>query len=526
MQQKIKLYLKTGILLLGVCFLVFNCQKDDGFKEEQNAEIVKNQSFKISKINKERVLSNRIVKEKIETISRNIKQKENHLHNKDVVSSEHGFTINTNQVTYIENNDGTYHSYTFLIEREVETTILENLLLSLQSDGSYKMALLTYNITAQEKEDIANGLSVDVSNKVNSVEINEEGLITDIFSKDEFCTKIIETYCSAGLHPYGYFADGVPCDGYTENTIWESPGCAPGDPGSNNNNDTDNSNNNETDSNTSSGNEQTNNGGSGNPPPNDNENVTGITTSCEGVNCPEELDDCETIKQDLLDLVNNPTIKAHINGFRPGIFSEMNNNYKEDGARFAKTGNNQYVPRYPDERLNNGLDYSPDYEDNEVVSIHIHQQQYYDLDISPNPFFNAPVPSHKDIIELLENVHHISTTNASLSEEVTQIVMTEAGVFAMVIDTQNALNILSALEEQDEIKLKEFKVRFEKKVLGDWKKVNQNAGEVCDAQCLQRTINKFIKFMKKDKIAGNKFKAKVLQAVLNDNNEIIDWICN
>jgi hypothetical protein len=234
--------------------------------------------------------------------------------------------------------------------------------------------------------------------------------------------------------------------------------------------------------------------------------------------------DCNTLKQDLLTLINNPTINSHINGLKDGIFSDIANNYKEDGVRFAKTGNNQYTPRYPNDRLNNGLDYQPDYQDNETVSIHIHQQKFWDITISPNPFFNAPVPSDEDIIELLKNVAHINTTNPNLASEVTQIVMTEAGVFAMIIDTQSALNALTALE--DEKTLNKFKERFDRNVLKKWNKINQNAGEVCDADCLQDTANKFKKFVENNKVAGSKLKAKVLQAIIDENNQITDWICN
>lgn len=233
---------------------------------------------------------------------------------------------------------------------------------------------------------------------------------------------------------------------------------------------------------------------------------------------------CEQQKQRLLNLVNIPTIKNHINGLKNGKFSDASNNYKEDGVRFAKTGINQYAPRYPNERLNSGLDYEPDYKSNEIVSIHIHQQKYWNVEISPNPYFNAPVPSDRDIIELLENVKYIKENSPNLAGEVTQIVMTEAGVFALVIDTQSALDALTAL--QDDKTRDKFETDFKKKVLRKWNKINQNAGETCNANCLESTADRFKNFVKNNKIAGSNLKAKVLQAVIDENNQITDWTCN
>lgn len=141
-------------------------------------------------------------------------------------SSVYDFYINTDYAKYLETADASYHSYTFLVVRSNETEGLENLMVSLQPDGSYKLILFTYTITEEEKTNLLNGTPVDLTNKVSKVEIDDDGLISDIFSKDDYCTKLIETTCSAGLHPYGYFSTGTPCDGYTETVIWSSPGCS------------------------------------------------------------------------------------------------------------------------------------------------------------------------------------------------------------------------------------------------------------------------------------------------------------
>ena len=439
--------------------------------------------------------------------------------------------------------------------------LVENLLLSLQIDGTYKAYLVTYDLTEDEKLQIQNNENIDLSDKTTFTTLQDQEWASSLFARigdNGICHEwiTITPRCTFGGEHSAEDREtgnngGFQCaanfvaEPYTISSFTE---CGNGGGGSFNPtaptgplyDDYGNPY-----SNLGGG----NNGGSTgtNPDPDDNnndgnsndgsqsENDDCLQADANG-NCPGDLTtviirgnddnepDCEEQKQRLLNLVNNQTINSHINSLKDGIFSDSVNNYKEDGVRFAKTGINQYTPRYPNERLNNGLDYTPDYQSNETVSIHIHQQKYWDIAISPNPFFNAPVPSDRDIIELLENVKYINNTNSNLASDVTQIVMTEAGVFALVIDTQSAINTLTALENSEV--LEKFKKKFDKDVLRKWNKINQNAGETCDANCLEDTANKFKSFVKNNKIAGSKLKAKVLQAVIDENDQITDWICN
>ena len=69
-----------------------------------------------------------------------------------VYNEKYNFIINLNKATYIEK--GNYHSYTFPIARKNDK--VENLVFSLQGNGSYKAILLSYNLTKEEIENIAN----------------------------------------------------------------------------------------------------------------------------------------------------------------------------------------------------------------------------------------------------------------------------------------------------------------------------------------------------------------------------------
>src|SRR5690606_35516360 len=117
--------------------------------------------------------------------------------------------------TYMENANGSYHSYTFPVIRDNPSVALENILFSLQADGTYKVSLVSYNLSESEKEALFNGQFVDLTNKASIETIDSQALIDEtLASMDQGnCTTLIITYCSHGNHPEGY-DNGSPCPGY------------------------------------------------------------------------------------------------------------------------------------------------------------------------------------------------------------------------------------------------------------------------------------------------------------------------
>ncbi|MCX8526233.1 hypothetical protein OF897_20155 [Chryseobacterium formosus] len=88
------------------------------------------------------------------------------------VNYANGVSINTKSVIYIENGDN-FHTYTFHIQRQnaPDNAPLENLLLVPETDGSYREFLVTYHLTAQEKEKIKNGEPVNTKGKTKITEL-------------------------------------------------------------------------------------------------------------------------------------------------------------------------------------------------------------------------------------------------------------------------------------------------------------------------------------------------------------------
>jgi hypothetical protein len=137
------------------------------------------------------------------------KIKNSNLQNRLVHSTTYDFYIDTDIATYIENEDGSYHSYTFPIFRDNPTVTLENLLFSLQPDGTYKVSIVSYDISENEKEALLNMQYVDLSNKTSFEVIDGQVLIDEtLASMDMGCSDIIIPYCSCNYHPLGYFANG------------------------------------------------------------------------------------------------------------------------------------------------------------------------------------------------------------------------------------------------------------------------------------------------------------------------------
>lgn len=522
--MKIKHYLKLSLCLFTVMFIVISCEKDSVPTTDETGKesIVKKISLqelnlKLGGISQYKTLTSLFEENR----------KGNKTEQKSLDASDLAW-IMTDEIVMIEREDATF--YTFRIGTQTEQNEFYNFVLGINYDNTLRsMRILEYIPSDSWLEDTSAPFVGEVKSQDNI--FSEEDITNAIAAKSAGqCITGVSGNWECNLGNEGHY-DGHPsCNA---GTSWNyvvtvhygacPPELTTGDDGNDN-----------------TAGQPINTGGTGgsggNVNPNSNFDDDDCVPTIENP-CPDDTTtilppvqndddeiDCDEQKQRLLNLVNNETIKQHINDLKLGIHSDLSGNYKEDGVRFAKTGANQYTPRYPSEKFNAGVDYTPNYQANEVVSVHIHQTKYWNVAQTGTPFFNAPVPSDADIIELMENIKYIKDNNPLLADEVTQIVMTEAGVFAIVMEPDEAIAALNAL--QDSKISKDFSTKFKKKVLSKWKKVNQNAGETCDAECLNDVAEKFKKFMKKLKIGGVKVKPKVLRAVIGNNNQITGWLCD
>jgi len=98
-----------------------------------------------------------------------------------VVQYGNGVSINTDDVVYIENGPN-YHTYTFRIDRQnaPADAPIENLVLTPLPDGSYKELLVTYTLTPAEKQQLRQGLPVNLQGKQKLPNWQKARIITAI----------------------------------------------------------------------------------------------------------------------------------------------------------------------------------------------------------------------------------------------------------------------------------------------------------------------------------------------------------
>ena len=89
------------------------------------------------------------------------------------VNYGNGVSIDTDDVVYIEY--GPYHTYTFKINREnaPADAPVENLILSLEPDGTYKELLKTYNLTQSDRHQLSLGNGIDLHGKTTTTELTK-----------------------------------------------------------------------------------------------------------------------------------------------------------------------------------------------------------------------------------------------------------------------------------------------------------------------------------------------------------------
>ncbi|HLV14672.1 MAG TPA: hypothetical protein VKY41_05790, partial [Xanthomarina sp.] len=197
-------------------FGVHSCQKeDDSFIKQERTPKTSKTKYSITKIDYQAVQQNNRLVNSITKIKEQTGTKGSSSQNRLVHSSAYDFYIDTDVATYMENANGSYHSYTFPVIRDNPTVALENILFSLQADGTYKMSLVSYNLSESKKEALLNGQFVDLTNKASIETIDSQAFIDEtLASMDQGnCTSLIITYCSHNNHLEGY-DNGSPCPGY------------------------------------------------------------------------------------------------------------------------------------------------------------------------------------------------------------------------------------------------------------------------------------------------------------------------
>ncbi|QQV03294.1 MULTISPECIES: hypothetical protein [Chryseobacterium] len=124
------------------------------------------------------------------------------------VNIGNGITIDTDEVIYIENGPD-YHTYTFSVIRDNASANapVENILMTPNTDGSYRVFHIVLNLTEADKVKIANREYVDYKNKQQVTEL--AGINLSSLTQKQICVPHYFSYpvsCKEGLHE-----PGQPC---------------------------------------------------------------------------------------------------------------------------------------------------------------------------------------------------------------------------------------------------------------------------------------------------------------------------
>tara|TARA_R110000751_G_scaffold14621_2_gene47196 strand:+ start:88110 stop:89657 length:1548 start_codon:yes stop_codon:yes gene_type:complete len=187
-----------------VALITVSCQKDDELKQvTTNTENKSGLIFKT--LNKTEVVSNSLIKQKLNTLN---KKPISNVVNRDVYVEGYDFTISTDGVNYIETENGAYHSYTFKIKRANSNGLLENLIFSLQPDGSYKTVLVNYQLTPDQVNKLEQYLPISlINNTISSTVLDDDNLTLNLLAKETLvadfeagCLTLFEQICDCNQH--------------------------------------------------------------------------------------------------------------------------------------------------------------------------------------------------------------------------------------------------------------------------------------------------------------------------------------
>lgn len=131
-------------LILCFFFTLSNCEKDN-FEFNITAPENHTLPYTLKKLSKPEFDRNKELTSKLDCFKS--KSQNQFSDNKTVYNSEFDFYVETNNLSYLESLDGSFHTYTFAISNEEDTNIKYNLIFSLEPDGSYstKIAQYTFN---------------------------------------------------------------------------------------------------------------------------------------------------------------------------------------------------------------------------------------------------------------------------------------------------------------------------------------------------------------------------------------------
>lgn len=495
-------------LLLSSCFsaiLFLSCEKE--FLEEEHSNHESN--IKKTKINFDDFKENQKAFDVFKKL--NLTDSKSTNKNSDVQNSNsYDFEINFNNGIHL--NYHNLESYTFPIRRNVDNGLLENIVISEHTDGKYYAKLLKYNLTSQERIDIANGEFKGTQNPIGTEVLGEYAFGNQIQSDCGYITITIITACvnghtsrsecdltGAAAPQTQTFTIAADCDGSGGGGgTGDGSGGYYGDP--------------------FYGGGGSGGGGYITPDfPNDNtptdlyedgisEPVLDIGDGTNNYNTI--IGDTENIK-DLMSMVKNKAdgTKTNIKTRIDYLKTQLPIATKENGAMYDKNQN----PIYPTGTAGNTGPNSTNFylaPKSHYIILHMHQNFYTPLGSStPKP---TPVaPSDVDVVNFFNLFDYTDNKNT------TSLIVSRMGTFAVRVNDKNkVINTLNTLLNNKEA-AKFFTDEYDRLVMTPYETIPLDDNAVMEG---------FIKFINSHLVNGQSMGLSFYQAQFDSQDNITNWV--
>lgn len=169
-QHRKQIPFKKFCLLFLLFGTIFACQTPEDLIEEEQTK-----NIKVSILRKTEIENRKFLLTKLNKISQELTNA------KVVYNTMYNFSIDTDLCKMIESNGIT--TYTFAVKREQPNGLFENLILKEMPNGTFSSKLIQYNISETEKEQILNGIDVDLTNRINTITIDDQNFTNNLTSK-------------------------------------------------------------------------------------------------------------------------------------------------------------------------------------------------------------------------------------------------------------------------------------------------------------------------------------------------------
>lgn len=194
-KQRLKNYLKLGVLLFGIFITLWSCEKETTFigpETNNSPNQLKLSESSFSELFKTEKFKNAYLK----TISKKQTLSKGTLYAKNTSESIYEFTINSSSIKQIDYKKST--SYTMFIRRKEKTeTSFENLVIKIDSSQNISAYILKYTYTSEPILNTThNSYSFDGDVEVTKIDHNK---INGLQSKMQYaCTDVYQVKCNGG----------------------------------------------------------------------------------------------------------------------------------------------------------------------------------------------------------------------------------------------------------------------------------------------------------------------------------------